>query len=65
MSKMEQNEHRATSPSGQLAHKNHQNICAEKEGGLVVRALTMRLKASTSTTKPPLHLRPDLLVNFN
>ena len=55
MSKMEQNVHRATSPSRQLAHKNHQNICAEKEGGLVVRALTMSLKASTSTTKPPLH----------
>ena len=62
---MEQNEHRATSPSRQLAHKNHQNICAEKEGGLVVGALTMRLKASTSTAKTPLHLRPDLLVNFN
>ena len=62
---MEQNVHRATSPSRQLAHKNHQNICAEKEGGLVVRALTMRLKASTSTTKTPLHLRPNLLVNFN
>jgi len=61
---MEQNEHRATPPSRQLA-QNHQNNCAEKEGGLVVRALTMRLKASTSTTKPPLHLRPDLLVNFN
>jgi len=61
---MEQNVHRATSPSRQLAHKNHQNICAEKEGGLVVWALTTRLKSSTSTTKPPLHLRPDL-VNFS
>ena len=65
MSKMEQNVHRATSPSRQLAHKNHQKICVEKEGGLVVRALTMRIKASTSTTKPPLHLHPGLLVNFN
>ena len=33
MSKMEQNVHRATSPSRQLAHKNHQNICAEEGGG--------------------------------
>ena len=61
---MEQNVHRATSPSRQLAHKNHQNICAEKEGGLVIWDLTTRLKSSTSTTKPPLHLRPDL-VNFS